>query len=142
MAQIQLGLCDNFVLGGGDVRRLLDQAVVAGEARLPFWIQVVGTGLRGACVRHLASVCPQATLSSLAAHNIWDRDIVALPDPTAGFASVSEEPGLGVKVGDGVMELLKTAEPMEVGREITSVVYPSGVRWHFSSEKQDTKPST
>ena len=136
MAQIRLGLCDSFVIGRGDVRRLLDQAAVAGEARLPFWIQVVGTGLRAAWVRHLASVCPQATLSSLAAHNIWDRDIVALPDPTAGFASVSEEPGLGVRVDDEVVELLKNAEPMEVRREITSVVYPSGVRWHFSSEQQ------
>ena len=136
MAQIQLGLCDSFVMGGGDVRGLLDQAAVAGEARLPFWIQVVGTGLRAAWVRHLASVCPQATLSSLAAHNIWDRDIPDLPDPTAGFASVSEEPGLGVRVDDDAVELLKCAEPIEVRREITSVVYPNGVRWHFSSEQQ------
>ena len=136
MAQIQLGLCDSFVMGGGDVRGLLDQAAVAGEARLPFWIQVVGTGLRAAWVRHLASVCPQATLSSLAAHNIWDRDIVDLPDPTAGFTSVSEEPGLGVRVDDDAVELLKCAEPIEVRREITSVVYPNGVRWHFSSEQQ------
>ena len=115
---------------------LLDQAAVAGEARLPFWIQVVGTGLRAAWRRHLASVCPQATLSSLATHNIWDRDIVDLPDPTAGFPSVSEEPGLGVRVDDDAVELLKCAEPIEVRREITSVVYPNGVRWHFSEQQR------
>ena len=136
MAQIQLGLCDSFVMGGVDVRGLLDKAAVAREARLPFWIQVVGTGLRAAWVRHLASVCQQATLSSLAAHNIWERDIGALPDPIAGFAMVSEEPGLGVKVDEEAVELLKIATPMEVHREITSVVYPSGLRWHFSSEQQ------
>ena len=136
MAQIELGLCDSFVMGGGDVPGLLNQAAVAEEARLPFWIQVVGTGLRAAWVTHLASVCQQATLSSLAAHNIWERDIVALPDPVAGFASVPEEPGLGVEIDEDAVELLKNAEPMEVRREITSVVYPSGVRWHFSSEQQ------
>ena len=42
--EIHLGLCDSFVMGGADVRGLLDQAAVAGEARLPFWVSSCGYG--------------------------------------------------------------------------------------------------
>ena len=63
MEQVSRGLCDGFVMGGSDVQTLLGRAAVAQEARLPFWIQTVGTGLRAAWVVHLASVCHQATWS-------------------------------------------------------------------------------
>ena len=136
LEQIARGLCDGFVLGGGDVRGVLDHAAVAQEAKKPFWIQVVGTGLRAAWVVHLASVCRQATLSSLAAHNIWARDLTAMPDPVAGFAAVPEAPGLGVEVDEAAVAAHRQTEPIEVEREITTVVHPDGVRWHFSSEQQ------
>ena len=134
--QIARGLCDGFVLGGGHVQGVLDRAAVAQEAKLPFWIQVVGTGLRAAWVVHLASVCRQATLSSLAAHNIWDRDFALSPSPVAGFAAVPEGPGLGVEVDEAMVAELGQAEPLEIGREITTVVHPDGVKWHFASEQQ------
>ena len=134
--QIGRGLCDSFVLGGGDVRSILDHAAVAQEAKKPFWIQTVGTGLRAAWVVQLASVCQQAVLSNLAAHNIWAQDLVKMPAPVAGFAQVPERPGLGVDIDEEAVAVLREAEPMEIGREITTVVYPDGVRWHFASEQQ------
>lgn len=136
LEQIERGLCDAFVLGGSDVQGVLAHAAVAQEAQKPFWIQTVGTGLRAAWVLQLASVCQQATLSSLAAHNIWARDLVALPTPTAGFAQVSQEPGLGIDIDEKAVTALRNAEPLEIGREITTVVHPDGVRWHFASELQ------
>ncbi|GIV79211.1 MAG: hypothetical protein KatS3mg050_3605 [Litorilinea sp.] len=57
LTQITEGLCDAFVFGGGDVETLRSQAAVAAEARIPFWIQTVGGGLRAAWVMHLASTC-------------------------------------------------------------------------------------
>lgn len=134
--QIGRGLCDAFVLGGGDVQGVLADATVAQEAKMPFWIQTVGTGLRAAWVVQLASVCRQATLSNLAAHNIYARDLAAMPEPVAGFAQVPKEPGLGVDIDDEAVATLRRAEPMEIAREITTVVHPDGVRWHFASEQQ------
>ena len=134
--QIERRLCDSFVLGGGDVQRVLAQATVAQEAKMPFWIQTLGTGLRAAWVVHLASVCQQAVLSSLAVHNIWQRDIVDMPRPVAGFSQVPAGMGLGVDIDEAAVAQLRAAEPMESAREITTVVYPDGVRWHFSSERQ------
>jgi len=136
MDQIARGLCDGFVMGGGDVQGVLDKSALAQEAKKPFWIQVVGTGLRAAWVVHLASVCRQATLSSLAAHNIWQQDLVEGPVPVAGFAPVPQGPGLGVEVDEAAIAELRQAEPLEVVREITTVVHPDGVRWHFASEQQ------
>lgn len=136
LEQIGRGLCDAFVLGGSDVQGLLAHAAVAQEAQKPFWIQTVGTGLRAAWVLHLASVCQQGTLSSLAAHNIWQRDLTMLPTPTAGFAQVAEKPGLGVDIDEDAITALRSAEPIEIGREITTVVHPDDVCWHFASELQ------
>jgi hypothetical protein len=49
---------------------------------------------------------------------------------------VPERPGLGVDIDEEAVAVLREAEPMEIGREITTVVYPDGVRWHFASEQQ------
>ena len=134
--QIAQGLCDAFVLGGSDVQGILERAAVAQEAKLPFWIQTIGTSLRAAWVVHLASVCRQATLSSLAAHTIWERDVAAMPAPLAGFAAVPEGPGLGLEVDEGAVQALRQAASLELDRRITSVVHPDGVCWHFASEEQ------
>ena len=67
---------------------------------------------------------PAGYIVSLAAHNIWERDVVALPDPIAGFALVSEEPGLGVKVDEEVVESLKILNLWKFARDYL-VVYPN-----------------
>lgn len=136
VAQIAQGLCDGFVLGSGDVHQVQERAAVAAEAKMPFWIQTIGTGLRAAWVTHLASTCRQATLSSLAAHTIFEQDIAVFPAPVAGFVSVPKGPGLGVEVDEEAVETLRKSNPMVIGREITSAVHPDGVRWHFASEQQ------
>lgn len=136
MTQIEQGLCDAFVFGGGDVETLRQQAGVAGEARKPFWIQTVGGGLRAAWVMHLASTCQQGTLSHLAAHEIWQQDVATPPQPVSGWVSVPDGPGLGVEVDEEAVESLRNAPPITVPRRITTVVYPDGVRWHFSGETQ------
>ena len=47
-----------------------------------------------------------------------------------------EGPGLGVDIDEEAVAALRQAEPMEIGREITSVVHPDGVCWHFAAEEQ------
>jgi L-alanine-DL-glutamate epimerase-like enolase superfamily enzyme len=134
--QIAEKLCDGFVLGGFDVETLRQHAAVAAEARIPFWIQVVGTGLRAAWVAHLASTCQQGLLSHLAAQNVWQQDIVAAPDVQAGWVSVPEGYGLGVAVHGDVIEQVRTAPATPSRRRISTVVYPDGQRWHFATEQQ------
>jgi len=134
--QVAERLCDALVLGSGDLEMLRHHASAAEEAKLPFWIQTIGSGLRAAWVAHLASTCKQATLSSLAAHNIWQKDITALPDPQAGWLEVPQGPGLGVEVDHATVEELRRLPPIEPKRSYDIVVYPDGSRWHFGSDMQ------
>ncbi|NJN84446.1 MAG: hypothetical protein HC802_20655 [Caldilineaceae bacterium] len=134
--QIDRGLCDGFVFGGGDVETMRQRAGVAAEARIPFWIQTVGAGLRAAWVMHLASTCQQGTLSHLAAHDIWEKDFTVPPKPLAGWMDVPTGPGLGIEIDQAAVEALHKAAPMQRVRQIDTVVYADGVRWHFGGETQ------
>lgn len=138
-AEIQLReqLCDGFVLGGSDVDQLRSIAAVCHEFRKPFWIQTVGTALRAAWIAHVASTCRAALLSHLAAHDLWLEDVVATPvRPRDGWLAVPEGPGLGVRVDEAVIERLRREPAPAHPRRISTVVYPSGVRWHFATEQQ------
>jgi L-alanine-DL-glutamate epimerase-like enolase superfamily enzyme len=134
--QLIEGLSDGFVHGGGDVDRIRNIAGAFAEFRKPFWIQTVGSALRAAWVAHVASTCSQGLLSSLAAHDLWERDVASAPRPVDGWMKVPEGPGLGLEVDeDAVRELSAAPETPEV-RRISTVVYPSGVRWSFADEQQ------
>src|SRR5262249_49188205 len=51
------------------------------------------------------------------------------------WAPVPEGRGLGIEVDEAAIEALRgTPEPPS--RQISTVVYPSGIRWHFASEQQ------
>ena len=135
--QISRGLCDGFVLGGGDVETIRQQAAVAQEARMPFWLQTVGAGLRAMWVAHLASVCVQGTLAHLAAHELWQNDVVSPPRPRAGLMDVPNEPGLGIAVDEAAIADLHIKEaPAKPPRRISTAIYPDGYRWHFATEQQ------
>lgn len=135
--QIKLGLCDGFVLGGGDVEAIRQKAAVAEEAHIPFWLQTVGAGLRAMWVAHVASVFIQGTLAHLAAHDLWQKDIVAPPQPTAGLMTVPNEPGLGIAVDENAIATLRIDdEPRPPLRRISTAIYPEGYCWHFATEQQ------
>lgn len=133
--QLRHGIADGYVLGGPDVGRLRALDGVLHEFRKPFWIQTTGTALRAAWVAHLASTCREALLSSLAAHDLWERDIATIAHPVDGWLTVPTGPGLGVEVDEAALEAL-TGTPPTPKRTISTVVYPSGVRWSFADEQQ------
>jgi L-alanine-DL-glutamate epimerase-like enolase superfamily enzyme len=128
-------LADGYVLGDTDVDRLRTQAGALHEFHTPFWIQVVGTALRAAWLAHLTSTCSEALLSSLAAHDLWERDIAPAPKVIDGWLPVPTGPGLGIEVDEAAIDSLR-GEPEPRSRKISTVVYPSGVRWSFADEQQ------
>jgi hypothetical protein len=133
--QLRQNIADGYVLGGGDVGRLRALDGVLHEFRKPFWIQATGTALRAAWVAHLASTCREALLSSLAAHALWAQDIATIANPVDGWLSVPTGPGLGVEVDEAAVTAL-TGTPPPPPRTLSTVVYPSGVRWSFADEQQ------
>jgi hypothetical protein len=111
-------------------------AGVAHEFRKPFWIQTVGTALRAAWIAHLASTCQEALLSSLAAHDLWVKDITSVPRVADGYLPVPEGPGLGVEINEKAVSELRAAPPEPDVKRISTVVYPGGLRWRFANEQQ------
>jgi L-alanine-DL-glutamate epimerase-like enolase superfamily enzyme len=134
--QLREELFDGYVLGGGDVDDLRAIAGMAREFHKPFWIQTVGTSLRAAWLAHLASTCSEALLSHLAAHDLWVTDVARPPRVVDGWLPVPETPGLGLAPDPAAIEILRTTPPTPKVRRVSTVVYPSGVRWHFADEQQ------
>lgn len=133
--QLRRGVADGYVTGGGHVGRLRALDGVLHEFRKPFWIQSVGTALRAAWVAHVASTCREALLSSLACHDLWERDVATAPRPVSGWMPVPDGPGLGVEVDEAAVDALRGTPP-EPRRTISTVVYPDAPRWHFAGEQQ------
>jgi L-alanine-DL-glutamate epimerase-like enolase superfamily enzyme len=132
--QIRENLCDGFVLGGDSDTFGIDR--VCYENRKVFWIQSIGTSLRAAFVAHTSSVCRQTVLSSMSGHALWEKDVVADPlAPVDGYLPVPSGPGLGIEPDEALLEELVKPEPPPEVRRISTVVYPSGVRWSFSDEQ-------
>ena len=132
--QLHENLCDAFVLGGGTDTFGIDQ--ICYEHRKVFWIQAIGTSLRTALVAHIASVCRQTVLSSMSGHALWEKDVVSDPlAPVDGYLPVPSGSGLGIEPDEALLEEL-CGPPPPAMRRISSVAYPSGVRWHFSDEQE------
>ncbi|MBI2942349.1 MAG: hypothetical protein HYY04_18125 [Chloroflexi bacterium] len=134
--QLREKLFDGFVLGGVDVEGLRALAGTLHQFRRPFWIQTVGTALRAAWVAHVASTCDQALLSHLSAHDLWRRDVAPRPHVVDGWVGVPGGPGLGITPDAEAIAELRAAPPTPRTRRVSTVVYPSGVRWHFADEQQ------
>jgi L-alanine-DL-glutamate epimerase-like enolase superfamily enzyme len=132
--QIHENLCDGLVLGGDAETFGIDRLCY--EHRKVFWIQAIGTSLRAAFVAHTSSVCRQAVLSSMSGQALWEKDVVPEPlAPSDGYLPVPSGSGLGIEPDETLLEELCAPPPPAV-RRISTVVYPSGVRWHFSDEQQ------
>jgi hypothetical protein len=134
--QVREQMFDGFVLGGGDVETIRLLAGLAHEVRKPFWIQTVGTTLRAAWLAHLASTCSEGLLSHLAAHDLWTADIAPRLPVVDGWMAVPDAPGLGLSPDASSIEALASAAPTSTPRRVSTVVFPSGVRWHFADEMQ------
>jgi L-alanine-DL-glutamate epimerase-like enolase superfamily enzyme len=134
--QLREQMFDGFVLGGADVDDLRSTAGTLHEFRKPFWIQTVGTALRAAWLTHLASTLSEGLLSHLAAHDLWVHDVAPAPTVVDGWAAVPDGSGLGVEPDQASIEVLRSAPPTPAVRRISTVVYASGVRWHFADEMQ------
>ncbi|MCL4542987.1 MAG: mandelate racemase/muconate lactonizing enzyme family protein [Chloroflexi bacterium] len=108
MTALREQVCDGFVVGGGAsaVRR---QAAIAQEANLPFWLQLVGTGITTAFALHLGAVCSHAQWPAVTCLNVYRHQLLKEPlSVQGGYVRVPEAPGLGVQVDEEALTTLAT----------------------------------
>ena len=142
-------LCDGYVLCAGE-SALMRQGALAAEARMPFWLQLVGNGLTTTWAAHLGAVLSHATWPAITCINLYTHQLIRKEiEVVSGYHEVPEGPGLGVEVDEQAIEEYRVPDSelrpfREDGkpynhpepRIINTVVYPDGGCIHMATANQ------
>jgi L-alanine-DL-glutamate epimerase-like enolase superfamily enzyme len=97
-------VCDGFVVGGG-AQRVIETGHVAAMADMPFWLQLVGSGLTAAFSMHFGAVLSHATWPAVNCHQLYTHTLLSEPIVVEdGFAAVPTKPGLGYELDKKAVE--------------------------------------
>ena len=134
MTAIGEGVCDGFVIGGG-VKRVLDEGTLAAQAKMPFWLQMVGTGLTTTFAVHLGAVLKEARWPAIPCINIYSHTLLKEFDVEGGHIAVPQAPGLGVELDWDAVERFRVEGDFkkEPVRQIHEIHWPEGRTTHYSS---------
>lgn len=127
-------VCDGFVIGGG-ASRLLQSAHLAAAADLPFWLQLVGTGITAAFSLHFGGVTSHSTWPAVNCHQLYRHSLLKQPITVRnGFADVPSSPGLGYEIDWDKVEQYRIDKPTERPSppRLVEVAYRSGKRIYFN----------
>ncbi len=108
---ISEAVCDGFVIGGG-ARRVMQRGAVAAMADMPFWLQLVGTGITAAWSLQFGAVLTHATWPAVNCHQLYQHSLLAEPLRVVdGFAAIPTTPGLGFELDRDAVEKHRVAKP-------------------------------
>lgn len=108
---ISQGCCDGFVVGGG-ASRLMQQGHVCAMADMPFWLQLVGTGLTAAFSLHFGGVLSQARWPAVNCHQLYTHTLLTEPiEVKEGTAAVPDAVGLGYEPDPELIERFRVEKP-------------------------------
>jgi L-alanine-DL-glutamate epimerase-like enolase superfamily enzyme len=127
MTAIREGVCDGFVISGG-ASRVMSDGTLAHHAKMPFWLQLVGTGLTTTWSVHLGAVLSQARWPAIPGINIYSHTLLKEFTISGGHAQVPQKPGLGADVDWEAVESFRV-DPDYVKpqpREIHTIFWPDG----------------
>ena len=126
---IEMGVCDGFVIGGG-VSRVMSDGQLSGQMHMPFFLQMVGTGLTTTMALHLGAVLTHAEWPMITCHELYEHNMLtARLDVVGGAIRVPEEPGLGVQVDEDAVEKYRSeTDTIPLPRQLVCITRPAGVK--------------
>lgn len=108
---IKHGACDGFVIGHG-ASELMQAGAVAAMADMPFWLQLVGTGITATWSLHFGAVLSHATWPAVNCHQLYEHQLLKRPLPVRkGLVEVPQGPGLGVEIDWDAVEKYRVDKP-------------------------------
>jgi len=108
---VREGICDGFVIGGG-ASRVLHQGGFSSEAKMPFWLQLVGTGITAAYSLHFGAVLEQARWPAVNCHQLYTHSMLSRDiEVKDGFAAIPSGPGLGYELDEDAVEKFRVEKP-------------------------------
>lgn len=133
MTAVREGVCDGFVIGGG-ASRVIKQGALAAEANLPFWLQLVGSGLTTMWGVHLGAVLSHARWPAIPCVNIWAHPLIKNFNVKGGHIRVPNAPGLGVELDWDVIERYRVDPDFKLAekRQIHTICWPDGRETHYA----------
>ncbi len=119
------GVCDGFIVNQGAAGNR-HRAALAHEAGMPFWLQLVGTGITTAFAAHQGAAYHAARWPAITCLNTYTHDLLAEPlRIERGYLRVPETPGLGITVDEDALERLR--RPDTSAKELPRAIHT--VRW-------------
>ncbi len=127
MTAIRQEVCDGFVIGGG-ARQVMADGLLAEKAQMPFWLQLVGTGLTTVFSVHLGAVLSQARWPAIPCTNIYSHPLIKDFKVEGGNVRVPQAPGLGVELDWDAVEKFRVAPDFKkpAARQIHTIHWPDG----------------
>ena len=99
----------------GAVSRTLKDGILAERAQMPFWLQMVGTGLTTMFSVHLGAVLESARWPAIPCINIFSHHLLKEFKVESGQVKVPQAPGLGVEL-DGMRSSSSVSNPISRNR--------------------------
>jgi L-alanine-DL-glutamate epimerase-like enolase superfamily enzyme len=128
-------VCDGFVVGGG-ASRLMQRGAACAEAGMPFWLQLVGTGITAAWSLHFGGVLSHATWPAVNCHQLFTHTLLTEPFRVEeGFAQVPDKPGLGYELDKAAVERFRVEKPPARPEppRLIETVWPDGRKMYVAN---------
>ena len=132
---ISSGCCDGFVVGGG-ASRLMQQGHVCAMADMPFWLQLVGTGLTAAFSLHFGGVLSHARWPAVNCHQLYTHTLLSEAiEVRDGQADVPDVPGLGYEPDPDIVARFRVEKPASRPEppRMVETRWPDGRRMYFAN---------
>lgn len=128
------GYCDGFVIGGG-VSSVVSAGISSATANMPFFLQMVGTGLTSTLMLHLAASLTHAQWPAITCHELYEHNLLTARIPVAGgFAPIPDGPGLGVEVDEAALARFRVEKaPLELPNRLVKYRRANGVCVYFAN---------
>lgn len=136
---IQEGYCDGFVMAGG-VSKIVAGGASCATANIPFFLQMVGTGLTTAMALHLGAALSHAQWPAITCHELYQHPLIdERIDVVGGYAQAPQEPGLGIVVDEAALERYRVdVADLALPRRLVRYCRPCGMAVYFAKDSHNT----
>ena len=135
------GYCDGFVIGGG-VNRVMADGQASAMANMPFFLQMVGTGLTTTMALHTGAVLTHAQWPAITCHELYSHPLLTERiDVVGGYARVPEAPGLGVEIDEAALDKYRVEKAdLTLPKRLIRYSHANGVNVYFADNSHNTAP--
>jgi L-alanine-DL-glutamate epimerase-like enolase superfamily enzyme len=131
------GVCDGWILNGG-VSRTMREGHTCASLNMPFFLQLVGTGLTTTLSLHLSAALTHAQWPTITCHDLYEHNLLTERIPVLdGHARVPEAPGLGIEIDETALAKYRVEKADHtLPKRLTKTTRPGNAAIYFANTVQ------